>query len=125
MLGVAIGVGVPRLKVAGVDLDDADAAFDQAPRQQAVRREHGIAFACAKAIHRADAVGFATDVESLGSGGLHAEGHLERFDAGIERRLMATALDLKGVHLLNQIELAPLAFRRQCSIRQMWDDVRG
>ena len=63
---------------AGVDLDEADAAFHQTPRAEQFRGE------IALAVGLAGGGGFLGEIEGLGRLRLHAEGEFEGLDARLE-----------------------------------------
>ena len=87
-LGVGVHVAV-RIPVAGragtgVDqLDEAHAALDQAPGYQALPAK-ALGVAVLDAVEVVRCVGFARDIERLGSFPLHPEGRLEGADACFE-----------------------------------------
>ena len=88
------------LHAAGVDLHKTDAAFDHAPGHEALSGEVG-AVLLVEAVALAGGFRFAGNVESLGSGGLHAIGEFEAFQARGELALDGGGC---GVFLVEQGE---------------------
>ena len=109
-------VVVPRLVVAVVELHDAHAAFDQPAGQEAGVGEFAVAVAAARDF------GFATQVERFLRGTLHAEGHFERGDAGVELVVGAALGQVRAVHALQQIELPALLAARKVFVADVGND---
>jgi hypothetical protein len=74
--GFDVVVVVPGLARAVPELDESDAAFEQAPRDEQLARVDAVA------VHLADVGGFFADVEGVGAFHLHAVGEFEGLDAG-------------------------------------------
>ena len=86
MIDLEVVVAVPGLAGAMPELHEADAAFDQPASDEELS---GLD---AGAVHVADVLRFAANVECLGRFGLHAETELERVDAGLQRGIVLPAL---------------------------------
>ena len=114
---VDVAVIVPRLAVAVVDLHDAHAALRQPAGQQAGVGELAVAVRA-----RASPVGLAAAGRNFLGLELHAEGHLQRLDARLERLVAGRAAPgACSFMLLEQVELLALRGRRQVAVV----DVRG
>ena len=114
-----VGVVVPGLVVAVIDLDDPDAALDQAAGDQAGVGELAVAVRLARRF------GFAGEVERLARLELHAEGHLQRRDAGLERLVVGRALPGDLGSALEQVELLALVGARQMAVAYVANDPVG
>ena len=99
VLGVAVAVPTPVIQ-----LHEAYAFFDQPPREQAVRRETGLARL--GAIQVEHVLRFLRDIHQLRHARLHAIGHLVLRDAG-QRLGIAHAAELVAVQRLQGIERLP------------------
>lgn len=87
---------------AVVELDAADAAFDEAAGHEAVVAEvaeDGIV----QAVHAVGGGGFFREVSDFGSADLHAGGEFVAFDAGDERVLVIVFAGVAGVELGEEI----------------------
>ena len=82
-----VGVGVPLAARAAVDLNEPDAALDQAASQQAEPAD-GFGRRVVQAVEGARLGGLAGQVDGLGGLGLHAEGQLIALDPGVELGLV-------------------------------------
>ena len=91
------------IPATGVDLDEADAAFDEAPSDEHFGAEFG------GAVHLAYGGGFFIDIKGFGGLGLHFESHFEGFDAGFELGVFLEGLGVHLVELMDEIELVSLA----------------
>ena len=92
VVGHQVGVGVPVVVVmgaAGVDLDEADAALDQPPGDQAFAAEIGGA-RLVDAVERAGLGRFLAQIDGLGRGLLHAKGQLVAGDSRGQLRVVGT-----------------------------------
>ena len=96
-------VGVPGLAVAVPELDEADAAFEEAAGHEALAGEG------AGAVEVADGLGFAVEIEGIGGLGLHAVGEFETADAGFELGVVMAAGEVVFVELAEEVELGGLA----------------
>src|SRR5258705_5957141 len=100
---------IPKLTTAALDglgminLDHANTALDQAAGHQTLLAEN-IGHSSADAVDVFRFCRFAGDVEGLGSFGLHAEGQLERFNAGAQAAVFLTLLLVELVQLLENIK---------------------
>ena len=92
---------------AGVDLHEADAALDHAAGGDTLAGDM-IATFVADAVEFFDVVGFPIDIEGFGSGGLHAVGEFEAFDAGFEFGIAGAGFDVLAVEFFEEGELAEL-----------------
>ena len=106
MVHVDIVVAVPRLPLAVPDLHEPHAPLDQPPGDENLPGLH------ARAVHVADVLRLAADVERVGRFDLHAIGQLERLHAGFELRIAAALLLVQPVERLHEVELPPLLGRR-------------
>ena len=102
---VDAAVVVPGLAGAVVDVNGADAALDEAPRQDAAVGEGR------PSVLFAHGGGLAAQIESLGGFGLHAEGGFHGLDAGFEEFVAADRLFVVAVELLNEVQLLALGQR--------------
>jgi hypothetical protein len=93
--------------------------FDQSPCDEAAVGE------LSAAVGFANRFGFLADVESVLGLELHAEGHLERFDAGFQCEILPTALKVIAVEFLHQVEQTSLAGLRKILVVDMPDDFFG
>src|SRR5204863_8032441 len=100
-LGQAVVV-VPRLAAAAPDLDEADAALQQAAGDEQLPAVD------AGAVGLAHLRRLAADVEGVGGLGLHAVGQLERLDAGLQLRVVRPLPAVQAVEAQHQVELAAL-----------------
>ena len=89
------------------ELDEADAALDEAAGEQAVVGEGG--FAGLGAVHVPDVFGLAGDVDDFGGDVLHAEGHLEGGDAGVDLGI-ADGFEALVVEEIHGVDGAALGF---------------
>ena len=96
---VDVGVVVP---VVVVDLDEADAAFDEATGHQHAVRE-AAALAGFFAVELEDVLRFLGEVGEFRHRGLHAEGHLILLDAGMGLRI-AHGLIIEAVELVDAVD---------------------
>ncbi len=97
--GFNILVMVP---AAGPDLDEADAAFEQAAGNEHLAALGGVA------VKFLDVLRLAAEIEGVGGGGLHFEGDFVGFDAGFELGVLLEILGVQFVELLDQIQLPAL-----------------
>ena len=117
MIDLEVVVAVPRLAGAVPELHEADAALDQpASDQQLPGLDAG-------AVHVADVLRFAANVERLGRFGLHAEAELERADAGLQRGIVLPRLQVAIVEPFEQIELLALLGQRQAIVADVFDQL--
>ena len=100
-----------RVPVALAALHEPDAGLGIAARHQALPAEvarlrviQTVKFFCR--------LGFVVDVLNLRRGGLHAEGQLERIDAGLQFVVVTAFAEVLAIDLRQQIEFAALARER-------------
>ena len=117
MVDLEVVVAVPRLALAVPDLHEAHAALDQPAGDQNLPGLH------AGAVHVADVLRLAADVERLGRLGLHAEAKLERLDAGFERGIVLPRLQVARVEPVQQVELLALLRRRDAIVADVLDQL--
>ena len=91
---------------AGVELDEADAAFDEAAGEQAAGAEF-VGALLVDAVELAGGGGFLGEIDGFGGGTLHAEGELVGADAGGHFAVAIEGVHL--VHLLQEVEGVALA----------------
>ena len=117
MTDFKIVVAVPRLAGAVPQLHEPHASLDQpAGDQQLPGLDAG-------AVHVADVLRLAADIERLGRLGLHAEAQLERADAGFERRVVLPRLRVASVEAFEQIELLALLGQRDAIVADVLDQL--
>ena len=91
---------------ARVDLDETDAALDEATGAEELGAEVGLA------VHLAGLLRLLGDIEGVGGRSLHAEGELEGFDAGFELLVLLDGLHVALVELADEVELLALRVLR-------------
>ena len=92
------------IPTAGIDLDEADAALDEATSAEELGTE------VALTVHIAGLLGLLRDVERVGRGSLHAEGEFEGFNAGLELLVFLDGLHVAAIELGHEVELLALGF---------------
>ena len=107
-----VGVGVPAVGVAAVELHEAHAALDHPPGEQAAQAELGRLLAV-EAVELLRLLGLRRDVDHLRGVGLHAEGQLVGGDAGGQFGVVAAAGEVLAVALGDEVERARAAARRR------------
>lgn len=101
----------------GVDLDEADTAFDHATGGETLAGEV-IAVRAIDSVEVLDVLGFSIDVEGLRGAGLHAVGELKTLDAGIEiGRMAGLCGEVFLIQVFEEVELASLLGGRHVSGR--------
>ena len=115
-----VGVRIPVVRRANVDqFDEAHAALDQPPRDDALPRKTFRAAALETVkFHRG--VGLLREIQHLRHFHLHTEGGLERLDPRRERRISRPRLLMLAVEPRQQAQLEFLDFlrgRRACQVR--------
>src|SRR5437762_11166299 len=108
---------VPRLPGAVPQLDETDALFQQAPRDQNLSRVNALA------IHGPDVRRFLADVEGIVGLHLHPIGKLERLNARLESRVLPTALFMFLVELVQEVELPALLLKRSVVVADVFDEL--
>lgn len=114
-----IAMVVPGLAIAVVNLNHAHTAFHQSAGGEAGASE------VAGAVQVLDRLRLAMRIEGFLGLGLHAIGHLERLDAGVELVVTIPAIAMEAVERVEQIELLPLGGRREIAIFDMVDGPLG
>ena len=117
VVDLEVVVAVPRLAGAVPDLHEPHAALDQPAGDENLPGLH------AGAVHVADVLRLAADVERLGRLGLHAEAELERLDAGLERGVVLPRLQVAGIEPLQQVELLALLRQRDAVVADVLDEL--
>ncbi len=112
-------VVIPRLAIAVIDLNHADALFDEAASHETAAAEIVIA------ITGAHGFGLFGDVENIGRFGLHAEGDFGGLDVGFEDGVGTLALDFEVVEFGKKIELAALFGRFDFGVADVVDELVG
>ena len=97
------------------DLDDADAALDEAAGDEELLA------LLAGAVGGAGGLGFFGDVEGVGGLGLHTEGDLVGFEAGLEGGFALEILGVDLVELIDEVELAALFLRGDVAVADVLD----
>src|SRR5262245_35690392 len=100
-------VAVPWDAFTIVNLHHADATFHQPTRHETASSKFAVAVSVSG--------GFAllADIEYFGGLRLHPKGDFHQFDARLELRLVADALEIRMVQLVEQLELLLLLRRTQ------------
>ena len=111
-----IVVIVPRLAGAVPELDEADAAFEEAAGDE------GLAGVDAGAVGVADVLGFAAGVEGVGGFHLHAEGEFEALDAGFEAGVAGALALVFAVEFEEEVELFALLGGRGVVAADVFDE---
>ncbi len=96
-------VGIPAGEVAGVELDEADPALDEAAGEEASGAEVG-GDGVVEAVEAAGGGGLSGEVDGLGGGGLHPVGEFVRLDAGGEVGVVGAGFEVAGVEGADQVE---------------------
>ena len=107
-----VGVLVPLFVVKGqavrvADLDKTDAPFGKAAGQQ-THLAKVLGLLVVQPVQLPRVVRFAGQVDRLGRGGLHAKGHLVRFDPRRQVGVAPLLLLVLTIELLQEVELPPL-----------------
>ena len=107
MVRLEIVVTVPGLPGAVPDLHESHTALKQAARNEQLSRLHALA------VHLADFLRLARDIERIGCVALHAIGELERLNAGVQCRIGSTArLLVTSIEFAQETELRAAALWR-------------
>ena len=117
VLDFEVVVAVPRLAGAVPQLHEAHAALDQPAGDEQLPGLH------AGAVHVANVLRLAANVERLGRLGLHAEAELERANAGFERRIIVPGLRVASVEPFEQVELLALLRQRDAIVANVLDQL--
>src|SRR5206468_7487764 len=102
-----VAVGVPPAAAAAVELDEADPALDQAPREQAVAAELP-GERIVETVELARGFGFLLEIDRLRSRGLHPVGKLVTLEARLQFAVSPVFLRVAAVQVPEQVELAAL-----------------
>src|SRR5262249_23985445 len=90
-----------------VNLDEAHAAFDEPPRQKALRSV-GLRLIAIESVHPPGRLGLLGEVDEAQALGLHPVGQLERVDPPEQIGFTGAGLRMLGVEAREQVELAAL-----------------
>ena len=115
MVDLDVVVAVPWLAFAMPDLDEPDAAFDEAAGDQNLP---GLG---AGAIHFLDMFRFAADVEGFGRFLLHAVGEFKRLDPRFQLRFVLAIGLVLLIQLPQKIQLLSLLPRRDAFVFDVFD----
>ncbi len=103
VVGFDVVVRVPAGEVAGVELNEADPALDEAAGEEASGAEVG-GDGVVEAVEAAGGGGLAGEVDGLGGGGLHPVGEFVRLDAGGEVGVVGAGFEVAGVEGADEVE---------------------
>ena len=104
----------------GSDLDEPHARLREAPRQQALPTKI-IGRLGSDSVKFPRRLGLASQVQQRGHLRLHPEREFERFDSTLQPLVSVVPLQMRAVHLLNQVQLTPLALGPDRGIVQIAD----
>ena len=116
MIDFEIIVAVPGLTVAMPDLNKAHASLDKASRDENLARLRSFA------VHFADVLWFAADIECVGRIHLHAIGKFERLNTGFKLCFMLPFRGVALVQFVEQVKLRALFGHRTIIVPNMLDE---
>ncbi len=115
MTGRQVVVMIPRLAVSVPELNEADAAFQEAPGGQELPRLN------ARPVHLADRSRLLADVKGIAGFRLHAVRQLERLNARFELGFSLALIEVPPVELGKQIKLGALSARADTTVLDVRD----
>src|SRR5690606_23640006 len=98
-----VRVRVPAVRVARVELHEADSALDHAPREETSRAEL-VRVLLADAVEAQGRFALAAQVEEIGRGGLHAERELVAVEPRRELVVVVALGEMQSTEALDEIE---------------------
>ena len=110
-----IGVGVPRLEVAIIDLREANASLCKASGKQAAVAK------LARPIFLAHFFCFAIEIKGVAGFKLHAKSRFQRLDTGIQKHVFGAGCQMLSIERSQHVELTPLGKSIQRTVSQKWN----
>ncbi len=109
-LSTMVGVGIPRLPITIIKLNEPHTTLDEASSQQATVGK------MTRAIRLARLLRLQVNIKRRAGLRLHAECGFHRGDTSVEQGILRTHRLVLGVELIEQVELAALSFRKYGTI---------